>query len=95
MINTCPVCYVSEGVSKHHIVPKSQKGKEIVLICEPCHKQIHSIFTTKQLAKNYYTIERLKENEEIQKWIAWRRTHPNSSISHKQTTKRKSFSRFA
>ena len=91
----CPICEVSEGISKHHVLPKSQGGKETVLICEECHKQIHTTLTNKQIEKSFVSIESLKEHEEIAKWITWRQKHPNAVVNHKQTKSRKKFSRFA
>lgn len=75
------MCGVSESNSKHHTIPKCKKGKEIVLICSPCHKQIHNILSNTELEKQYSSIEKLKENEDIQKWIKWRQKHPNVFVS--------------
>jgi len=94
-IVNCPICEVSEGTSKHHILPKSRGGRETVLVCQECHKQIHTTFTNKQLEKNYVSISALKEHEEIKKWINWRQKHPNSVVNHKQTKGRKMFSKFS
>lgn len=91
----CPICEVSEGISKHHILPKSQGGKETVLICGECHKQIHMTLTNKQIKKSFASIESLKEHEEIAKWIVWRQKHPGAAVNHKQTKGRKKFSKFA
>jgi hypothetical protein len=91
----CALCEVSEGTSKHHVLPKSQGGTETVLLCEDCHKQIHTTLTNKQIEKCWASIESLKEHEEIAKWIAWRQKHPGAVVSHKQTKERKRFSKFA
>ena len=91
----CPICEVSEGISKHHVLPKSRGGKEVVSICQECHKQIHTTFTNKQLEKNYASVEALKSHEEIKRWIVWRQKHPNASVNHKQTKNRKRFSKFS
>ena len=87
MKKLCPICETFVGTSKHHIVPKSKKGKDIVLICDSCHKQIHSIFTNDELAKQFFTIEKLKQNENVQKWIKWRKTHPSVLVNHKKSKK--------
>ena len=91
----CALCEVSEGTSKHHVLPKAQGGTETVLLCEDCHKQIHATLTNKQIEKSHASIETLKEHEEIAKWIAWRQKHPGAVVSHKQTKGRKKFSKFA
>ena len=91
----CALCEVSEGTSKHHVLPKSQGGTCTVLLCEDCHKQIHATLTNKQIEKSHTSIESLKEYEEINKWIAWRKKHPDVKVVHKQTKSRKKFSKFA
>lgn len=84
MRSVCPLCLVAEGDSKHHLVPKSKKGKETVLICTACHKQIHVIFSNKDLEKRYSTIEDLKADANIRKWVKWRNKHPSVHVRHKQ-----------
>jgi hypothetical protein len=32
---------------------------------------MHKIFDNKELAENYYTIDLLLENEDVNKWISW------------------------
>ena len=71
----CPLCgrEMIEGptVDLHHLIPRSKGGKETVLLHLVCHRKIHSLFTEKELARAYNTIEKLKENVEIQKFIEW------------------------
>lgn len=69
----CPLCdrELGENKSRHHLVPRSYKGKLVVVIHKICHDKIHSLFTEKELAKQYNTIEKLKQHEEIQKFINW------------------------
>jgi hypothetical protein len=70
----CPVCERTcpwDVRTKHHIVPKSRKGKESVLVCGDCHKQIHTLFKDKELERSYSTIEKLRAAPEIETWIAW------------------------
>lgn len=70
----CPICdrtVSPEYVEGHHIVPKSKKGKEKVNVCCSCGDQIHMLFTNKELAKNYNTIEALLSDPRVQKWKEW------------------------
>ncbi len=58
----CPLCVretPSERTVKHHLKPRSKKGKITTLLCRDCEKQIHKLFTNKELAKEYDTIEKL------------------------------------
>lgn len=72
----CPLCQrelieKTSSVDKHHLVPKSLGGKEMVLIHRICHQKIHSLFTERELKNTYNTIEKLLSHEEIQKFIKW------------------------
>ena len=73
MNGTCPLCARPLGTrwDKHHLKPKSLGGKEVVAIHKICHNKIHSVFTERELIKYYHTIERLLENEDIQKFVKW------------------------
>ncbi|MFY0656144.1 MAG: hypothetical protein JXR12_05130 [Neptunomonas phycophila] len=71
---TCPLCsrdIPKEHESKHHLLPKTFKGKEVVVIHKLCHNKIHSVFTERELLQYYHTIERLLENEDMQKFVKW------------------------
>jgi len=59
----CLICGTTEGLTKHHCVPKARRSKGthtvIVDLCGPCHTGIHAIWDTKTLAAEADTPERL------------------------------------
>lgn len=71
----CPICerelIPGKSVDEHHLIPKTFKGKEKVIIHKICHNKIHSVFTERELQHYYYTVERLHEHEELKKFIKW------------------------
>lgn len=70
----CPLCdreLGEDNIDRHHLVPKSKKGKEQFKIHRICHVKIHSVFTETELAQSYHTWESLKQHEEISKFIKW------------------------
>ncbi|MFK7820281.1 MAG: HNH endonuclease [Planctomycetaceae bacterium] len=89
----CPIClheYERKQLTKHHLVPKSRKGTETVLVCKPCHKQIHAIFDEKELERRFNTIESLVESEEFLPWVNWiRKRKPTSHIHVTRSGRRK------
>jgi len=87
----CAICEVCEGTEKHHIIPKSKKGKEVVMVCGSCHDQIHSLFTNKELAKQYNSTESLKTSNRMQNWIEWRKKHPSVVVRHKQSRNKRGY----
>ena len=81
----CALCGRSVGrVSKHHLVPKSEGKPEggtlIALLCAPCHKTLHSFFTNRTLAKDKCTVEALKQDPAIRRYLAWVRRQPDRVI---------------
>lgn len=88
----CPLCrhgYARRELTKHHLVPKSRGGKETVLLCRPCHRQLHAIYTEKELERRFPTVDALLAAEELQPYFAWvRRRKPTKHVAVK-TAKRK------
>jgi hypothetical protein len=71
----CPLCerIMSEPCNRHHLLPLSEGGKNtpVILLHKICHDKIHAVFTEKELKKDYHTIGKLQQNEEIAKFIRW------------------------
>lgn len=71
---TCPICSRNVPVAyqeQHHLIPKSKKGKETVIVCINCGDMIHKLFTNKELSKKYNTIHSITEHEAIKTWVKW------------------------
>ena len=73
----CALCERPLGrrVEKHHVVPKSKGGTELVAIHPICHRKIHKVFTNTELAR-IGTIEGLKAEPEMRRFISWVRKRP-------------------
>ena len=70
----CPLCgreLGSVNIDRHHLVPKTFKGKEQFPIHKICHRKIHSAFTERELLRSYHTWEALRSHEEIRAFIDW------------------------
>lgn len=91
--NICPIClheYNRSEMNKHHLVPKSRKGKVTVLLCKLCHQQLHALFTEKELEQNCATIPDLLAAESLQPWIQWiRRRKPTRRIAVKTSHRKR------
>jgi len=76
----CPICSretPNQFWHKHHLVPKSKKGKETILLCDSCGQMLHNLFTNKELKKQYNSLESILANEDVQKWVEWVKKKPN------------------
>lgn len=97
-LGECPLCnrmmIKDKRTSKHHLVPKSEKGKETLYLHDICHQKIHSVFTEKELAKKYNNVEALLSNAEIQKFVNWVKNKPvdfydtNRDTNHRNKKRR-------
>ena len=79
-------CNYSE-LNFHHLIPRtlhsSKKFRKLykkeymktngVWICKSdCHRQIHRFISEKDMGLHYYTLELLKNHEEVKKYLEWR-----------------------
>ncbi|WP_068306444.1 hypothetical protein [Pararhodobacter sp. CCB-MM2] len=83
----CPLCErpIPEGVpqSLHHLIPKLKGGKggPTVLLHHICHKEIHATLTEAELARDFNTVEALKAQPRLAKFIGWVSKRPPDFLS--------------
>lgn len=84
-----PICALCgrdvRALTEHHLVPRSKgkKGQALptVLICSACHRQLHVLFTNEELARDFNTLEKLRENEAVRRFVKWiRKQHPETYV---------------
>lgn len=92
-IGNCEICgrpmVAGSTVNEHHLVPKTYKGKDTITIHIVCHTKIHSLFTEKELAAHYHTVERLRDHPEMAKFIKWIRKKDPEFRTRNETSKSK------
>jgi len=104
MQGKCALCERETEVTRHHLVPQCRHGKRrvrlrydreqlkrqlIVPLCRPCHKQVHAVLSEKELERDYPTVEALRAQPELAKFIAWIRTRPPGASVVVRPMKRK------
>lgn len=77
---SCPLCarplITGPSVDEHHLIPRSQGGKEKFLVHKICHQKIHQTLTEKELARSYASWVSLQAHPEIATFIGWVRKRP-------------------
>lgn len=77
---SCPLCerlmIAGPSVDEHHLIPRSQGGKEKFLVHKICHQKIHQTLSEKELARSYASWESLRAHPEISTFIGWVRKRP-------------------
>lgn len=88
MSDPCELCErTTVPLTKHHLIPKARHNKRVrrdhgadrnrvAMMCRPCQDQIHSLFTEKELEREYHTVDLLKKSEKVRDWIEWVRKRP-------------------
>lgn len=77
----CPLCQRAippDQQDAHHLVPRSQGGRQTVLLHRICHRQIHALLSEVELARQYPSIEALSTHPELARFVAWVRRKPES-----------------
>ena len=82
----CELCGRSElELTQHHLIPRTRhKNKRIkrefsreeiltrkLSVCRPCHKQVHTVLSEKELALHYNTRNKLLHHPQIKKFVSW------------------------
>ncbi|MFT4949634.1 MAG: 5-methylcytosine-specific restriction protein A [Natronomonas sp.] len=60
-----------QAVQEHHLRPERRAESPTVMLCRPCHKQVHALFTNEELREDYDTIERLRGADRLQDYRSW------------------------
>lgn len=43
----------------------------VAWLCRACHSYVHSVESNEDLAREWFTIERLKERDDVRRWAGW------------------------
>jgi hypothetical protein len=78
-------------LTRHHLIPRTvhrrprtrrdftrDQRRTVVLLCRACHKQVHSLLTESELARNYCSIEALAAHPEIARFTEWMARQPST-----------------
>ncbi|WP_347242469.1 HNH endonuclease [Nostoc sp. FACHB-888] len=85
----CQLCQREmKSLTVHHLVPrqntkrKKQDPGPTANICSACHRQIHALFDNKLLALELNTLDKLKNEPQMQKFLVWvRKQDPGKRVS--------------
>ncbi|MUG98494.1 HNH endonuclease [Scytonema sp. UIC 10036] len=71
---TCELCNREmDKLTVHHLVPRQKKGHHgpKINICSACHRQIHTLYDNTRLAQELNSLEKLKQEPQMQKFLSW------------------------
>ncbi|WP_096202212.1 hypothetical protein [Bacillus sp. FJAT-45350] len=78
-------------ITVHHLTPREEGGNHLAKadLCIPCHKQIHALYSNKELAIRLNTIERLKDDEQLKRFIKYIQKQPSTQLIRVRKSKTK------
>ncbi len=88
----CQLCdRAVPSLTEHHLIPRQHTKRkkldpgETIEICPACHRQIHVLFDNRHLAQELNTVERLKADPAMAKFLAWvRKQNPDRKVRVKR-----------
>ncbi|UFU00417.1 HNH endonuclease [Radiobacillus kanasensis] len=79
----CELCGRDEvKTTVHHLLPKEKGGTfgATANLCIPCHKQIHALYTNDEIAIRLTSLEDLRQDDQLSRFIKWIRKQPPTRI---------------
>jgi len=69
----CRRCVPPQLITLHHLTPKQKGGQaeQRIALCKPCHKQLHAMFSNKELAREYDSLESLRRSPRLAAFLEW------------------------
>lgn len=72
-------------LTRHHLIPRtrhhnrrnkrefdrSEVHGRVAWLCRPCHDHVHAVFSEKTLEREYNTLERLRNEPQIARFVDW------------------------
>ncbi|KAL5047987.1 hypothetical protein BDW71DRAFT_205931 [Aspergillus fruticulosus] len=71
-------------LSYHHLIPRGVHDKvikkgwhdewmlnSVAWLCRACHSFVHRMASNEELAREYFTVERILEREDVRDWARW------------------------
>jgi hypothetical protein len=88
---TCPLCgrplIPGPTIDAHHLLPRSQGGTDTVILHRICHQAIHATLSEPELARDFRTIEALRQHPDLARFIAWVRKRPVDYLDRSRWTR--------
>lgn len=84
-VTACEICERDwVPMTYHHLIPKAVHARvlkrgwhdeqllnSVAWLCRACHSFVHRMASNEELAKEWYTVDKICEREDVQKWATW------------------------
>ena len=90
---SCELCLREvERYTVHHLVPRAEGGRfgPTARLCATCHRQLHAMFTESTLARELNSLDAIRGNPEMRKYLKWvRKQKDGASFRVRRATARR------
>lgn len=83
--SACEICERDwVPLTYHHLIPKAVHARvlkrgwhderqlnSVAWLCRACHSFVHRMASNEELAREWYTVDRICERDDVQKWAQW------------------------
>jgi hypothetical protein len=83
--SACEICEREwVPLTYHHLIPRSTHEKalkrgwheewelnKVAWLCGACHRCVHRVATNEELAREWHSVEKLREREDVRRFAAW------------------------
>jgi hypothetical protein len=72
-VDQCSLCERPLGVRVewHHLVPKSEGGRDTAPVHPICHRTIHRLIPNAELARHFADPATLRARDDVQRFLRW------------------------
>lgn len=91
-LGTCELCGRKVSLlTRHHLIPRARHANKrnkrefnrnevkhrLAWFCRPCHDHVHALFTEKMLEREFNTLNSLKSDPEVARFVGWIQKKPD------------------
>ncbi|KAI9847278.1 MAG: hypothetical protein M1837_002864 [Sclerophora amabilis] len=83
--SACEICFRDWiPLTYHHLIPRAVHAKvlkrgwherwqlnAVAWLCRACHSFVHGIAGNEELARQWWTVEKLRERDDVKRWAEW------------------------
>jgi 5-methylcytosine-specific restriction endonuclease McrA len=89
---TCSLCGRTPAtdayLERHHLVPRCKNGRRTITVCIDCGDQLHKLFSLEQMCHTYHTLEAIRADERVGRWVRWIRKQHHFGVCMKTKKRR-------
>lgn len=97
----CALCRREEVLTAHHLIPRTRHHnkrnkrdfdrelvRQTIGLCQPCHSQVHALFSAKELERDWNTLDDLRAQPQVVEFVTWLADKPRGFRTQTRKSRR-------